>query len=153
MSAAIASITEANEKFHGLISGRSDRGKHWNEVRFHVLLYLQKDLINIKIVKIFQFWDTNILIFIVHFNCHLGILVEVFWFVLTTSPFPFSSLAICEIFNIPPKILIEKHICHQRCDFEETIHKKDNLFSGKSKTSRRQISENEILVDLTSTII
>jgi len=37
----------------------------------------------------------------------LGILVEVFWFVLTTSPF--SSLAICAIFNIPPKIPIEKH--------------------------------------------
>lgn len=28
MSASIASITKANNKFHGLISGRSDQGKH-----------------------------------------------------------------------------------------------------------------------------
>lgn len=79
----------------------------------------------------------------------MGILVEVFWFVLTTSPFPFSSLAICAIFNIPPKFLLRNIYA-----IEETLfHKKDNLFSGKSKTRRRQISENEILADLTSTII
>jgi len=28
MSASIASITRANDKFQGLICGRSDRGKH-----------------------------------------------------------------------------------------------------------------------------
>ena len=69
-------------------------------MRFLVLLYIQKKLINIKIFKMFQYSKEEISkAFIVHFDCHLGILVEV-WFVLP-PPYPFSLLAIRAIFNIP----------------------------------------------------
>ena len=79
MSASIASITRANNKFHGLISGRSDQGKHWEEVRFQGFLYRQKKLIKIKIIpNIPIFQERNILIFIAHFACHLGVILNIF---------------------------------------------------------------------------
>ena len=88
VSAAIASITRANDEFQGSISGRSDRGKHWKEETFHGLLYFEKKLINIKILKILQYPQKEI--FIVHLDRHLGILVKIFLGCFYNISFPLS---------------------------------------------------------------
>ena len=151
MSAAIASITRANDKFHSSIGGRSDRGLHWKKVRFHVHLYLLEKLIKINRFSnnsIFQ--ERNILIFIAHFDCHLGIFVKIYLVCFDNISFSFFiNCNSCNFWYTRNLLLTNTHAT-KRCDFEEIIHKKETCWVKKSKRSRKQISQIEILAYLTA---